>query len=157
MQVKCSRLGSSDTQGASLPSLSSVTMTLEILPLQLCKPLEGTLFSRKVQGQKQTETLLDPYLRPLMCQARGPGPSIPLLPPRSNTPRLLHTMTKAMVDRHSLLEVLGRFTTQRLPHPPTCNLVFHITTSLQADQVGVPLQLDTSWPPVEAGLTVKST
>ena len=119
-------------------------MPLEILPLQLCKLLEGTLFSRKVQGQKQTETLLGPYLRPLMCQALGPGPSIPRLPPRSNTPKLLHTMIQAMVDQHSLQEVLGQFTTQHLPHPPTCNLVFHITTSLQVDQVGVPPQLGTS-------------
>ena len=119
-------------------------MPLEILPLQLCKPLEGTLFSRKVQGQKQTETLLDPYLRPLMCQARGPGHSIPLLPPRSNTPRLLHTMIQATVARHSLQEAWGRFTTQRLPPPPTCNLGFHITTSLQVDQVGVPPQLGIS-------------
>ena len=119
-------------------------MPLGILPLQLCKLQEDTTFSRKVQGQKQTETHLDPYLRPPLCQALELGPSIPLLLPRHNTPKLLHTMIQATVARHSLQEAWGQFTTQRLPPPPTCNLVFHITTSLQVDQVGVPPQLGIS-------------
>ena len=110
-------------------------MPLGILPLQLCKLQEDTIFSRKVQGQKRTETLLDPYLRPLSCQALEPGPSIPLLLLRLN--KLLPTMIQAMAALHSLQEVLGLFTTQRLPPLPTCNLVFHTTTSLQVDQVGV--------------------
>ena len=116
-------------------------MLLGTLPLQLCKLQEDTIFSRKVQGQKQTETLLDPCLHPPLCQALEPGPSIPLLLPR---PKLLLTMIQAMVAPHSLQEALGQFTTQRLPPQPTCSLVFHITISLQVDQVGVPPQLGTS-------------
>ena len=50
-------------------------------------------------------------------------------------------MIQDMVAQHSLQEALGQFTTQRLLPPPTSNLVFHTTTSLQADQVGVPPQL----------------